>query len=90
MYISLTNSTIHLQPYHPARLPLPTQTPSLPYPIEWAALAKVEYYEPVAGVNVLGMLKSPMVLMMLFTGIMALGMPKLLVSLGQGTSCERH
>ena len=35
---------------------------------------------PVSGVNVLGMLKSPMVLMMIFSGVMMLGLPKINVS----------
>lgn len=36
---------------------------------------------PSAGSNLLGMLKSPMVLMLAFTGIMAFAAPKLLESM---------
>ena len=40
-----------------------------------------EYYVPSPGLNnLLGMLKSPMVLMMIFSGVMMFGLPKLTVS----------
>lgn len=38
------------------------------------------YYVPPAGMNILQMLKSPMVLMMLFSGVMAFAVPKMTVS----------
>jgi len=64
----------------------PSQPPSsLPYPIVLHPKVRLSdvFYDasPSAGSNLLGMLKSPMVLMLLFTGIMAFAAPKLLESL---------
>jgi hypothetical protein len=39
-----------------------------------------EFYTDARGLNIFGMLKSPMVLMMLFSGIMMFAVPKLMVS----------
>ena len=71
----------HVQHYHEDRLALPTSSPSLPYPLEIAAVATYEYYTPPPGMNVVQMFKSPMVLMMLFSGAMALVLPKLTANL---------
>lgn len=81
IYITVTNSSIHLQPYNPSHTPLtPTSTtPSLPYPIQLVPLARIQYYEQPQGANIMGLLKNPMVLMLAFTGIMAFVMPKMLV-----------
>lgn len=53
---------------------------SLPFPLEVVALGREQYYTPAAGVNILQMLKSPMVLMMLASAFMAIVLPKLTVS----------
>ena len=42
---------------------------------------KDDYYTPAASVNIVGMLKSPMVLMMLFSGVMLFEMPMLIASM---------
>jgi hypothetical protein len=39
-----------------------------------------DYYTPLGGFNLFGLLKSPMILMMLFSGIMMFALPKLTVS----------
>lgn len=66
----------------------PSQPPSyasLPYPIILHPNLRLSdvFYDasPSAGSNLLGMLKSPMVLMLIFTGIMAFAMPKILENL---------
>ncbi|KAJ9109331.1 hypothetical protein QFC21_000660 [Naganishia friedmannii] len=83
IYLTITPTTIHLQPYHPARLPIPPTetTPSLAYPIQLAPLARVQYYEEPQGANIMGLLKNPMVLMLGFTAIMAFAMPKMLANM---------
>jgi hypothetical protein len=75
-----TTETIHIQPYHPTKLPHdPLKSPSLPYPfILYGRLD--DYFIPAPGMNMLGLFKSPMVLMMLFSGVMMYAMPKLQVS----------
>jgi hypothetical protein len=40
---------------------------------------KNDYFQPPPAFNALGMLKSPMVLMMLAVGVMAFAMPTLMV-----------
>lgn len=81
IYITVTPSSIHLQPYHPSHTPTaPTETtPSLPYPIHLVPLARIQYYEQPQGANIMGLFKNPMVLMLGFTGVMAFVMPKMLV-----------
>ncbi|WWD16716.1 hypothetical protein CI109_101147 [Kwoniella shandongensis] len=72
---------IHVQAFHPSRQPLPPTTASLPHPLVLAPLGKDNWFTPKGGMNVLGMLKNPMVLMMLFSGIMMFGMPKLIATM---------
>ena len=75
-----TSGDPHVQIHHPSRLPLPTSSPSLPYPIALHALGKEDYYTSKTGVNILAMLKSPMVLMMLASGVMMFVLPKIMAS----------
>ncbi|KAK4684565.1 ER membrane protein complex subunit 7, partial [Tremellales sp. Uapishka_1] len=68
--------------HHPARLPSPTdQLASLPYPLKLSAFQKDDYFTQANGMNILGMLKNPMVLMMLFSGVLMWGMPKLIANM---------
>ncbi|KAI0079584.1 hypothetical protein K474DRAFT_1591683 [Panus rudis PR-1116 ss-1] len=56
----------------------PLSTPAqvtLPYPILLHARGKYDYYVPKESFNLLGMFKNPMMMLMLFTGIMMLAMP---------------
>lgn len=75
-----TSGDPHVQIHHPSRLPVPTSSPSLPYPIALHALGKEDYYTSKTGVNILAMLKSPMVLMMLASGVMMFVLPKIMAS----------
>ncbi|WVQ73836.1 hypothetical protein IAR50_003417 [Cryptococcus sp. DSM 104548] len=73
--------SLHIQSAHPSRQALPSSSPSMAYPIILEVLAKESYFVPKGGMNILGMLKSPMVLMMLFSGVMMYAMPKLVSSM---------
>jgi hypothetical protein len=74
-----TTETIHVQPWHPTKLPNdPLKSPSLPYPFTLYG-RQDDYFIPAPGMNIIGMFKSPMVLMMLFSGVMMYAMPKLQV-----------
>jgi len=79
------DSSIHVQPYHPLILPSSLSSDSLPYPIEIHPKIRLSdvYYEvtPSSTGNLLALLKSPMVLMMIFTAVMAFAAPKLLENL---------
>ncbi|KAK1920964.1 hypothetical protein DB88DRAFT_501687 [Papiliotrema laurentii] len=77
---TIAESSIHAQPYIPSRLPLPTSTPSMPLPIALVPHPE-DYYTAPQGVNILAMLKNPMVLMMLFSGVMMYALPKLTASM---------
>ena len=52
---------------------------TLPYPIMLQAQKKLDFFVPEASFNVMGMLQSPMVLMMGVTAIVVLAVPYLLV-----------
>lgn len=57
-----------------------TSAQSLDWPLKVGATYSQEFFTPPNSMNILQMLKSPMVLMVLFSGIMAVAMPKLTVS----------
>ncbi|OCF42370.1 hypothetical protein I317_03745 [Kwoniella heveanensis CBS 569] len=73
--------SIHVQTYNPTRKALPPTTASLAHPLILSAVGKEDYFMPKGGMNILGMLKNPMVLMMLFSGIMMYALPKLTASM---------
>lgn len=77
--VTVSADSTHVQPFQPGREPLPSNTQSLPYPLELTLLGKEDYFTQPAGMNIFGMLRSPMVLMMLVSGLLMWGMPKLLV-----------
>ena len=72
--------------------------PKLParYPIDAAPVARAAFFEERASFSVWGLLKNPTVLMMLFMGVVAIGMPMMAVSggmevwSGRGGCWERH
>lgn len=72
--------------HNPLKLPpftlstLPLADKSLPYPLEISPLGKEEFFEVNKGFEVGGMLKNPMILMMIFSGVIMLGLPYLTVS----------
>ncbi|KAK0246062.1 hypothetical protein EDD85DRAFT_944440 [Armillaria nabsnona] len=74
----LQDATVEARPYPPAT-PLNPPVPNLlPYPLTLTPRTKHNYFVPPDSFNMLGMLKSPMVLMMVFTGVMVLAMPYLM------------
>ncbi|WVN90455.1 uncharacterized protein L203_105691 [Cryptococcus depauperatus CBS 7841] len=77
----LSNRTVHVQLFNLARQSLPLSSSSLPYPLVLEPLARENYYTPKGGMNMLGLLRSPMVLMMLFTGLMMFALPKLIANM---------
>ncbi|KAL1409518.1 hypothetical protein Q8F55_003501 [Vanrija albida] len=69
---------VHVQKFDPSKLPLATSAvPSLPYPLELAAFGTEQYYTAPPGMNIMGMLKSPMILLMLASLGMAFALPKI-------------
>ncbi|ORX36339.1 hypothetical protein BD324DRAFT_628397 [Kockovaella imperatae] len=76
-FLVTINETIHIQPYHVARAPLPLSVPSFPHPIQMKAFHKEDYFTSPPSFQLLAMLKNPMVLLMIFSGIMMFGLPKL-------------
>lgn len=72
--------------HNPLKLPpftlstLPSADKSLPYPLDISPLGKEEFFEVNKGFEVGSMLKNPMILMMIFSGVIMLGLPYLTVS----------
>ncbi|KAK7058801.1 hypothetical protein VNI00_001425 [Paramarasmius palmivorus] len=77
----LDESSIEVRPYVPGTPLNPASTILLPYPITLSAKAKFNYFVPPESFNIMGMLGSPMMLMMLFAGGMVLAMPYLMKNL---------
>lgn len=71
---------LHVQAYYPNRQALATTSPSLAYPLVITAVQKEEYYTAAPSMQLVALLKSPMVLLMLGTSVFALLLPKLTVS----------
>ncbi len=66
------------RPYMPATPLNPVYPTLLAYPLVLTPRVHHKYFVPPESFNILGMLKSPMVLMMIFTGGMVLAMPYLM------------
>ncbi|KAG7450334.1 uncharacterized protein BT62DRAFT_1001172 [Guyanagaster necrorhizus] len=74
----LQDAIVEVRPYLPGT-PLNPPVPNrLQYPLALTPRTKHKYFVPPDSFNMLGMLKSPMVLMMVFTGAMVLAMPYLM------------
>lgn len=73
-------ATIHVQSYYPNRQALPTTSGSLAYPLQIQAQQKEEYFTSAPTMQILGLLKSPMVLLMIGTTCLAVLMPRIQVS----------
>lgn len=76
--------TPEVRPYFPGTpLNNPNSPPtySVPYPLVLEAKRHLDFFVPKESFNVMGMLGSPMVLMMGFAALMALGLPYLMVSI---------
>ncbi|WVQ94494.1 hypothetical protein IAU59_001573 [Kwoniella sp. CBS 9459] len=73
--------SIHVQVYNPTKNPLPPTVASMSHPLVLSPIAKEDYFTSKGGMNIVGLLKNPMVLMMLFSGIMMYALPKLTASM---------
>ncbi|KAJ3476668.1 hypothetical protein NLI96_g11001 [Meripilus lineatus] len=71
-------STPIVRPYIPGTPLSPPSNVKLPYPISLSARAKYDYYVPKESFNLIGMFQNPMMMIMLFTGVMVLAMPYLM------------
>ncbi|KAJ3990539.1 hypothetical protein F5890DRAFT_1569753 [Lentinula detonsa] len=69
---------IEVRPHIPGTPMNPASTILLPYPITISARERFNYFVPRESFNIMGMLKSPMILMMIFAGGLVLGMPYLM------------
>ena len=69
-----------IRPYVPGTPHNPPSSILLPYPITLAPRNKNVYFVERETFNVLGMLRNPMVLMMVGMGVLLLGMPYIMVS----------
>lgn len=58
----------------------PPSVGSLPYPLQLEPLGKLNFYTEQGSFQIFTMLKSPMILMMMASGVMMLGLPWILVS----------
>jgi hypothetical protein len=72
-----------VRPYIPGTPLSPPAPVALPYPLTLGARRRNDYFVPPQAFDALGMLQSPMVLMMLGVGVMAIATPYLMV---RGTS----
>jgi hypothetical protein len=80
LFITLTNTTTHVQYLAPGRLALaPSTTPSLAYPLQLVPTSKLEFFSEPKSLDILGMLKNPMVLMMVVSAGLMFVMPKAMV-----------
>ncbi|KAG7099395.1 hypothetical protein E1B28_001248 [Marasmius oreades] len=79
--IDVYESAIEVRPYVPGTPLNPPSTITLQYPIELSAKQKYNYFVPPESFNVMGMLGSPMMLLMIFGGGMMLAMPYLMKNL---------
>jgi hypothetical protein len=76
------NPTDSLPEVHPYVLGTPFNPVSpiiLPYPITLIARSKNSYFVPRESFNVVGMFQNPMMLIMVFTGVMMFAMPYIMV-----------
>lgn len=80
--LDVTNeSTVEVRPYVPGTPLNPPSSILLSHPIKLSAHQKFNYFIPRESFNIMGMLKSPMILIMIFGGGLVLGMPYLMVML---------
>lgn len=77
----MTSEVVEAHPYVPGTPMNPPSSILLPYPVRLSAQQKFNYFIPLESFNIMGMLKSPMILIMIFGGGLVLGMPYLMVML---------
>ncbi|KAK7694566.1 hypothetical protein QCA50_001752 [Cerrena zonata] len=73
--VSDTDTLPEVRPYIPGTPLSPASPVTLPYPITLHPRGKYDFYAPQESFNIIAMFKSPMMLLMLFTGVMMLAMP---------------
>ncbi|KAJ3971333.1 hypothetical protein EV361DRAFT_962692 [Lentinula raphanica] len=78
MRVDIKDDSVEVHPYIPGTPMNPPSTILLPYPITLSARQRFNYFAPRESFNIMGMLKSPMILMMIFGGGLVLGMPYLM------------
>jgi hypothetical protein len=59
----------------------PASSVSLPYPITLAPRSKNAYFVPRESFNLVGMFQNPMMMIMVFTGVLMFAMPYIMVRL---------
>ncbi|KAE9410901.1 hypothetical protein BT96DRAFT_242326 [Gymnopus androsaceus JB14] len=79
--IDVTSEVVEAHPYVPGTPMNPPSSILLPYPVRLSAQQKFNYFIPLESFNIMGMLKSPMILIMIFGGGLVLGMPYLMKSM---------
>jgi len=86
--ISTADPQPSVHPYAPGTPLSPASPVRLPYPITLSARSKNAYFVEREGFNPLGMLKSPMMLMMIVTGGMLFATPYLMANMDKDTLNE--
>ena len=76
-----TDTLPEIRPYTPGTPLTPPAPVALPYPITLSPTAKLDYFTQQQAFNLVGMFNSPMMLMMLFAGVMVFATPYLMVSI---------
>ncbi|PVF97609.1 hypothetical protein CPB86DRAFT_706721 [Serendipita vermifera] len=77
-----------VRPYTPGTPLNPPAMVTLPYPLRLQAKRKLDFFIPKESFNLLGMLKNPMMLMMIVTAGMVMGVPYLMKNLDPETLKE--
>ncbi|KAJ4494349.1 hypothetical protein C8R41DRAFT_919316 [Lentinula lateritia] len=86
--ISFEEPVVEIRPYVLGTPMSPASTILLPYPIKLSARQRFNYFVPRDSFNIMGMLKSPMILMMVFAGALVLGMPYLMKNMDPESLAE--
>ena len=75
-----TDTLPEVRPYLHGTPLTPLSAVTLPYPVIIHPRGKFDFYVPRESFNLIAMFRSPMMLLMLFTGGMMLAMPYIMVS----------
>ncbi|TXT06767.1 uncharacterized protein COLE_06098 [Cutaneotrichosporon oleaginosum] len=75
--VTVGDDGAHVQAFIPGKQALPVSSASLEFPLRVGAAYAQSYYTEANAMNILEMLKSPMVLMMLASGVLAFAVPKM-------------
>lgn len=75
-------------PYIPGTPLLPKANVTLPHPVALLARRRNTYFVPRESFNLVGMFSNPMMMLMLFTGVMMFAMPSIMNSMDPETMQE--